>query len=452
MGNTRTAPILQATVPFSLSSHVKETHQMDQLTPAVSDLNIAPFNPHEIAKLLLSYYELMADMHYIDRTYIKLPPHDPPISTNLAQALNMEPQVIELLHLLPYLEGYGGEDDFMLGGSFADFRDPEQLKRSRDPRYAEWEKTGKDPDEEGGIYVMPWVCVLNDDGHRGSEITIDDQGRCGDPFFQEQNIRIRPGMLPHPKNKNRIEHLPSRPAADLFNDISGKLRSLEWVPFSDGMRILFPPFKDSPHFDEDAPCEYEEVKMMYEAYGWPDQFDGKGFDDAMERYLEFSRVRRDAREPFAKAWMAKRRKEGTEKWLCGHSGRLSEQGIWDNDPNKSEEEVKALEKALISGREEVTRAEQEHVEALRKAGGLQDMSVLMENAWKKYLKEQLEGVRRNYVYYASEEGAKYRKEEEIKKMENKMREMEERLGNVKEEPMSVFEAVGMSVGSDMDWA
>ncbi|KAH8676736.1 hypothetical protein BGZ60DRAFT_371804 [Tricladium varicosporioides] len=378
---------------------------MDQITPATSnlDINSYAFDPNEIATLLSNYYSLLARMHYISPSSIRQPPHAPPINTALARSLHCSPAVISLLEALPYVQGYGGEDDFMLGGSFADFRDDGELKQSRDPSYVGGDVWDRETDEEGGKYVADWVCVLNASGHRGSllyldtrngEITIDDQGSCGDPYFQQRGIRARPGVSPHPRNRNRIEHLPGRPAADVFRDISARIETLEWVPFSDGMRILFPPRREHDSFNDEAPCEYDEVKMLYETYGWPENFKGEEFDEAMERYLEFCK------------------------------------------------------KQLVSGTEFLDRVRKEYDEVVKEAGGEQDIDVLMQRAWVVYLKRQLSYFRESYRYYATEEGAKYRKDEEIVKLEDKMRILEERLENVDEEPMSVFEAVGMPVGDD----
>ncbi|KAH6675587.1 hypothetical protein B0J14DRAFT_637082 [Halenospora varia] len=431
---------------------------MDQITPATSnlDINSYTFDPNEIATLLSNYYSLLARMHYISPSSIHQPPHAPPINTTLARSLHCSPSVISVLEALPYVQGYGGEDDFMLGGSFADFRDDDELKRSRDPNYVGGDVWDRGVDEEGGKYVEDWVCVLNASGHRGSllyfdtrngEITIDDQGSCGDPYFQERGIRTRLGMNPHPKNQNRIYHLPSRPAVDVFADISKMIESLEWVPFGDGMRILFPPRREQENFNEEAPCEYDEVKMLYETYGWPENFKGDEFDEAMERYLEFCNMRREAIEPMMRVW-EKCEVKGAEKWVNGHAGRRSEDGVWDRNPDMAKEEVENLEKQLVSGRGWLDRVRKEYDEVVKEAGGEQDMEVLMESAWRVYLKRQLDYLRESYRYYATEEGAKYRKDDEIVKLEHKMRILEERLENVDEEPMSVFEAVGMPVGDD----
>jgi hypothetical protein len=135
-----------------------------------STANSGTFNPHEIADLIGRYYQLFAKMRYIPESAIKYPPHSPAIDIPYAQSLGLEPQVIELLQLLPYVEGYNMDDEFILGGSFADFRDNEVLQQSRDPCYVMPEGG---PDEENGEYVRPWMLVLNQSGNHGSIMYLD---------------------------------------------------------------------------------------------------------------------------------------------------------------------------------------------------------------------------------------------------------------------------------------
>jgi len=128
------------------------------------------FNPKEIASLMARYYELLAKMRYIPKSSIKYPPHDPAIDLDVCKKLGLESQVIELLQILPYVEGTGSEDEFILGSSFADFRNVATLEQSRDPGYADPEEGF---DAENGEYVRPWVIVLADCGNHGSIIYLN---------------------------------------------------------------------------------------------------------------------------------------------------------------------------------------------------------------------------------------------------------------------------------------
>ncbi len=148
---------------------------MDDLVSKTSQFAISgpphtAFNPHEIATFLSNYYQLMSRMRYFSPDRIKYPPHDPPIDVNFAKSLGLEFQVIELLQVLPYVEGLNNEDEFILHGSFADFRKKDVLGQSRDPDYVSPEG---DYEEENGNYVMPWVLVLNECGNHGSIMYFD---------------------------------------------------------------------------------------------------------------------------------------------------------------------------------------------------------------------------------------------------------------------------------------
>ena len=159
---------------------------MDQITPAVSNLTISSYNqtnancdPHEIASLLGNYYHLLARMQYFPHSIIKHPPHNPPIDVPFAQSLGLEAQVIELLQLLPYVEGLGSEAEFILEGSFADFRDNGDLEQSRDPDYV-FPEGGYE--EERGEYVLPWVLTLNHCGNHGSIMYLNTRNGVS-PFL-----------------------------------------------------------------------------------------------------------------------------------------------------------------------------------------------------------------------------------------------------------------------------
>lgn len=130
----------------------------------------APFNPHEIVDLMTRYYQLLANMRYFPVSSIKYAPHDPPIDVELAASLGIEPQGIELLQLLPCVDGLHNEDEFIMHGSFADFRKKSVLERSRDPKFL---SPDKGFEVENGEYVRPWVLVLTECGNRGSVVYYD---------------------------------------------------------------------------------------------------------------------------------------------------------------------------------------------------------------------------------------------------------------------------------------
>lgn len=136
------------------------------------------YDQQEIVTLITQYYELLAKMRYFPTaSYIKYAPHDPPIDVALANSYDLESQVIELLQALPYIEGYCNEDEFILGGSFADTRNLEVLMQSRDPGFASPEGAF---DDENGESMRPWEICINECGNRGKTMFFDT--RNGESF------------------------------------------------------------------------------------------------------------------------------------------------------------------------------------------------------------------------------------------------------------------------------
>jgi hypothetical protein len=171
---------------------------------------------------------------------------------------------------------------------------------------------------QNGEYVRPWVLVLNECGNRVSIMYLDtktskrqtsalliqirecsnsftghismklrDQASTADPVFQGQNII---NTSPPSKNRSSIEHLPSRPAKELFEDSMNRLITLEWIPFN----------QYAPGIIHKGYREYEELKLLIQSYSWPETFDGAAFDAAAERWKGFDRVRSKAEEPVNK--------------------------------------------------------------------------------------------------------------------------------------------------------
>jgi hypothetical protein len=144
-----------------------------------------PINPNDIVDLMSRYYQLLSRMRYFPESRIKYPPHDPPVDVEFAASLGMEPQVIELLQLLPYVDGLNNEDEFIMNGSFADFRKRHVLERSRDPKFL---SPDKGFEVENGEYVRPWVLVVTQCGNRGSVVYYDT--RNGKTVFHHYLILI----------------------------------------------------------------------------------------------------------------------------------------------------------------------------------------------------------------------------------------------------------------------
>lgn len=224
-------------------------------------------------------------MLYFPSSYIKYAPHDPPIDVDLAKSYNLEPQVIELLQALPYVEGYCNEDEFILGGSFADMRDPEVLKQSRDPGFC---SPDGGFDDENGEYVRPWELCINECGNGGPIIYLDTRNGHITVIGQESSRCEDPGLSGFPErsegpNRNSHAHLPSRHAKEFFEYCRNGLLKLQWIPSSEDRKMVY-------ESDE----EYGDLKRLFRTYGWPHNFNSAGFDSAYTRWREFIDVKQIA--------------------------------------------------------------------------------------------------------------------------------------------------------------
>ncbi|KAF7952457.1 uncharacterized protein EAE97_001954 [Botrytis byssoidea] len=193
------------------------------------------YDRQEIITLITQYYDLLAKIRYFAASYIKYAPHDHPIDVELAKSYDLE-----LLQALPYIEGYRNEDEFVLGGGFADMRNLEVLMQSRDLGFASPEGGF---DDENGEYMRPWEFCINECGNHGTmmflgtrngHITMEgqDSGRSEDP-----GVYNYPGGL-QSRNRNSHDHLPSRNAKEVFEYFTNRLLKLEWIPSSEDRRML----------------------------------------------------------------------------------------------------------------------------------------------------------------------------------------------------------------------
>lgn len=119
---------------------------------------------HEIADLMDDIYTTLAMMQYIPAEAIQRAPHrSPPVDVDLAAKLHLDPSIIYLHQILPYIDDHAVEaTDFIFGGYFVDFRDAGDVERSRDPFYMDDDSCMK-----------PWVTTLSALGNHQSVILYD---------------------------------------------------------------------------------------------------------------------------------------------------------------------------------------------------------------------------------------------------------------------------------------
>ncbi|KAL2858551.1 hypothetical protein BJY01DRAFT_201332 [Aspergillus pseudoustus] len=237
----------------------------------------------ETATLLSTIYTTLAEMRYLDPVSIQTPPHNLTALYPLyQQQYNLDPSLLYLYSILPYIgPPSAGVTDFFHGSEFVDFRDPEHVVESRDPFYASPDE-GADFDAENGPYMGAWVTPLSRLGNHGSVIIhdarlhriwiVDQEGwETTDPGISEdERIAAAARVVPEPTNRNSFTHIASRPAGDVLRDINRWFRELEILPGGGENSLGWN--------DEEL-----ELPRLYRQNGWPDDFDGEGFEVDLAR-------------------------------------------------------------------------------------------------------------------------------------------------------------------------
>ncbi|TGO50866.1 hypothetical protein BCON_0174g00120 [Botryotinia convoluta] len=400
------------------------------------------YDQQEIVTLITQYYELLAKMRDFPASYIKYAPYDPPIDVDLAKSFDLEPQVIELLQALPYIEGYSNEDEFILGGSFADMRDLEVLMQSRDPGFASPEGGF---DDENGEYMRPWEICINECGNHGTMMFLDT--RNGESHItmegqdsghsEDSGVYNFPGVL-RSRNRNSHDHLPSRHARELFEDFTNRLLKLQWIPSSEDRRML-------SEWDE----EYEDLRLLFRTYGWPHNFNHTSFDSAYSRWREFLTIKSHACDSASDIIDQKLNLDSATESLNSHSKRVH-MGVWDRDPGKHPEEISMLETILEENREIVNEANEMLEKAIADHGDWKGERAEMIKAWRKHFENDIEREERNLEWWRGE-GKAHSKEEEIEETREKIRVLKGRLANVGEQPVSVEEPDGVKFCDFGEW-
>lgn len=124
----------------------------------------------------------------LDQETIDYSPHFDPnksINSTLVAELGIAPEAIQLLQRLPYVaapvrwDHGAGEDEFILYGRSADFRDDEQLVEPREPFCASVNPRDESVgwDVEYGRYMWPWYVPLSRPGNHGVVLMLNMENR-----------------------------------------------------------------------------------------------------------------------------------------------------------------------------------------------------------------------------------------------------------------------------------
>ena len=192
-----------------------------------------------------------------------------------------------------------------------------------------------------------------------------------------------------PKNNNSIEHLPSRPAVQFFRDFTIRLHTLEWIPFDNQMHT-------EGWFGRD------ELEILFRTYGWPDNFDGPGFDIGAKCYKEFCRVRSRAHETQNELKQCLHSSAYADSEVEKKSARVTEAL---QDANMDGEQLASLKQQLGYAEDGAKRASEELATAKEAVGELGEVGedVLMQRAWESQLQGDATWLQRNIDFFARKE-------------------------------------------------
>ncbi|KAM7210505.1 hypothetical protein V8F06_014118 [Rhypophila decipiens] len=257
----------------------------------------------EVANLMLKIYQTLAEMQYLDPSWILPGPHK--IDDNLLakyKSLNLDPALIQLFTLLPYVDNQGIEPiDFFQGSEFFDARNEQHLNDSRDPMYKD-------------ISLPPWRTALSRMGNHDSVIFYDvrrnmiaiqdhETGSSTDHVIRAWKDRHR-GELPNPyaltdetpeelatteEHSNGYGRMMWRDAPDVLRDMLGWYEQLVETPGGGSQSYGW--------------GEHEELVPLYKAAGWwPDRakFHGEVFLVAKARSEAARKAKHHAEEPLRK--------------------------------------------------------------------------------------------------------------------------------------------------------
>lgn len=149
-----------------------------------------PGNPQEIADLMTEWYELLSKMGYYENSAILRPPHGSAVNITKAVENGFTQRAIEMMDMLPYIGNADSDDrndifawshgvgdyEFMLYGTFVDYRDNDFLTTPRDPLWGLdmfTEGHVKDWNEDGGPYMRPSYIELLANGNHGTIMVLN---------------------------------------------------------------------------------------------------------------------------------------------------------------------------------------------------------------------------------------------------------------------------------------
>ncbi|KAI5361059.1 hypothetical protein Slin14017_G092340 [Septoria linicola] len=308
---------------------------------------------HTVADLVLEVYKTLADMRYLDPLGIDTGPHE--IDLDYCRQQNIGDSIVYLYQILPYINvSEAGQPGFVFGGQFSDFRDNDCIELSRDPLYSGWESCrsdcySEDPSDQNLPYVAPWATRLTAMGNHEAVIfydaradtvrvvdQLDDASR--DPALKEVRTPSRRSM-----NRNAIDHIPSRPAADFLRDMVLWYQNLDLIPGDDidnGIQAW----------------EYDAMKALYQQAGWSDAFDGDAFEVSLARFQARDLAKHDMNQPLDQMQSHKRQVDSARYMIAKFQEHL-ETSVDEDDAWFARLDLWRWERDLADSLERLSQAE-----------------------------------------------------------------------------------------------
>ncbi|KAH6688886.1 hypothetical protein F5X68DRAFT_274942 [Plectosphaerella plurivora] len=297
---------------------------MDQLAASLKRSQKAKL--HEVADGLLEVYRTLVRMRYLDASWIYEGPHDLTELLPVCEELALDPSIIYLYSILPYVDASGTcELDFFQGGSFIDYRSAGGIYDARDPFF-------RGDDRPEGL-MRPWMTPLSCLGNhqtviiydaRKHEIGMVDQESMGttdhniyDGFRpvtgQQRELIIDNGggedeqmtdeeededeeddddeEEDEDEEENIWDEMTSRHARDVLCDMVSWYNTLTETP-------------GGPH--SGIKWEPRLTTSLYTKHGWPDvDFDGDAFLVSQARAAAVDRVKYETEKPLRDVEQAK---------------------------------------------------------------------------------------------------------------------------------------------------
>jgi hypothetical protein len=284
---------------------------------------------HQVADLMFEIYQTLVRMQYLDSSWIHKGPHNIEALLPLYYSLDLDPAVIYLYSILPYVDTHDALDvDFFHGSYFADFRKKEDIERGRDPLY--------DQGEEGGG-MQPWMTPLSMLGNHRSVILydtrkhvigiIDQESGCSTDHnlyervtAQEANESRDEVHEGYGEGKDNVEMTEEERSAGDEEDqdgedeegededeeddkVEGLYDEMDSRPADRVLRDIikwYHELVEMPGGGESCTSGWDEalVKPLYIKYGWPSaKFDGRAFLVAQVRIRAAQDAKYYAEEP-----------------------------------------------------------------------------------------------------------------------------------------------------------